>query len=341
MGTLPAEHGRSTLRVDPRHYSISNTCADHNLTYSIHDFSNTNVGNVSNSYNTINVGVDEESLPIRAWLSPLEPGRRHRDVSNRRLDGIGDWVLHRDEFESWHRGLDGSGGPTLLCYGGQGVGKTFIRYRSIFRKRIKRWKMLIRNKISSLVIDNLCEQACGENVAVLSLYCDYQTQKDQSAVNIIGSLLSQVALGAGQIPSAIKRAFELKQRGHQAIRLPEMLKLFVKTVSSIERVYICFDAIDELLPENRSELLRALRQIIQDAPNIRLFLTGRPHIRGDLDKHLTKGAYVIHIVADQGDIAEYVSRKIEDDDDGGDPDLMPDDLKNDILKTMLEKASEM
>jgi len=148
-------------------------------------------------------------------------------------------------------------------------------------------------------------------------------------------------LGASQIPSEIRRTFEQKQRGRQALRLPDMLKLFVKTVSSIERVYICFDAMDELLSENRSELLRSLRQIVRDAPNIRLFLTGRPHIRAELDKYLTKGAYIIHIVVDQGDIERYVSRRMEDDDDDGDPDLMPDDLKNDILKTMLERASEM
>ena len=201
--------------------------------------------------------------------------------------------------------------------------------------------MLIGNKTSSLVIDNLREQTCGENILVLFLYCDYQAQKDQSAVNMIGSLLSQIAFGATQIPSEIQRTFEQKQRGRQALRLPDMLKLLVKTVSSIERVYICFDAMDELLPGSRSELLRALREIIRDAPNIRLFLTGRPHIRGELDKYITKGAYIIPVVADQGDIAAYVSRKMEDDEDDGDPDLMPDDLKDDILKTMLEKASEM
>jgi len=189
------------------------------------------------------------------------------------------------------------------------------------------------------VIDTLREQTCGGSIAVLSLYCDYQTQKDQSAVNIIGSLLSQVALGAGRIPFEIQRTFELKQRGRQAPRLPDMLKLFVKTVSSIERVYICFDAIDELLPQNRSELLRALRQIVRDAPSVRIFLTGRPHIRGELDKYLTKEAYIIHIVADQGDIARYVNQRIEDDDGGSE--LMPGGLKNDILKTMLEKASDM
>ena len=191
------------------------------------------------------------------------------------------------------------------------------------------------------MIESLREQTCGENILVLFLYCDYQAQKDQSVVNMIGSLLSQIALGAAQIPSEIQRAFEMKKKGRQALRLPEMLKLLAKAVSSIERVYICFDAVDELLPENRSELLRALRQIIRDSPNIRIFLTGRPYIRGELDKYLTKGAYIIPIVADQGDIARYVTRKMEDDEDDGDPGLMPYDLKRDIMKTLLEKASEM
>ena len=103
-------------------YGISNTRTDHRMT---------NVGNVSNSYNTVNVGIDQESLQIQAWLSPLEPHKRHQDVRNRRLDGVGEWVLRRSEFESWRKGWDGSANPTLLCYGVQGVGKTYIRYKSI------------------------------------------------------------------------------------------------------------------------------------------------------------------------------------------------------------------
>ena len=133
MNKLPAKDGGSSRSGDLPQYSGSNTRNDHNLTSNIHGDSNTNVGNVSNSYNTINVGGDEESLLIKAWLSPLEPDIRHRDVSNRRLDGVGDWVLQRNEFESWFGSQDGD--PTLLCYGGQGVGKTFIRYYGILRKR--------------------------------------------------------------------------------------------------------------------------------------------------------------------------------------------------------------
>ena len=135
MDTLPAECRRLNHSSKHHQYDTSNTRNDHNLTNNIHGDSNTNFGNVSHSYNTINVGLDEESLRIQAWLSPLEPDIRHRGVSNRRLDGVGDWVLQRNEFESWRRSQNGSGDPTLLCYGGQGVGKTFIRYYGIPRTR--------------------------------------------------------------------------------------------------------------------------------------------------------------------------------------------------------------
>ena len=201
--------------------------------------------------------------------------------------------------------------------------------------------MLTRNQISSLVIDTLCGQARGQNIAVLYLYCDYQARKDQSATKIIGSLLRQVAAATARVPDEIRGAFEeSKKRGGKRLRLPDMLKLFVSIISSMERAYICVDAVDELLPQNRSEFLRALRQVVEEASNVRLFLTGRPYIRGELDKHLTRGAYIIHIVPDQEDITRYLSQKIDDDDDR-DSDLMTENLKDDIMKTMLEKFSEM
>ena len=102
-----------------------NTRTDNPMTNII--YGNSNVGNVSNSYNTINMGIEEESLKIQQWLSPLEPNKRHRDVRDSRLDGVGEWVLRRSEFESWCKSLDGSANRTMLCYGGQGVGKTYIR----------------------------------------------------------------------------------------------------------------------------------------------------------------------------------------------------------------------
>ena len=200
--------------------------------------------------------------------------------------------------------------------------------------------MLTTNKISSLVIDTLCEQACREGIVVLFFYCNSQEQKDQSAVNIIGSLLRQFVVGAAEIPKGIHSAFEeSKQGGGKGLQLPDMVELFVKTTISIERTYICIDAVDELLPQDLSGLLDALGQIIREVPNMRLFLTGRPHIRGEVEKHLMEGAYCINIMVDQGDIARHLSRKM-DDDDARDADSKREDLKNEIRGEMSERSSE-
>ena len=258
-------------------------------------------------------------------------------MRNRRLDGVGDWILQRNEFQSWSNSRDGEEDVILRCYGGQGVGKTYIRYKSIFQKP----ETMLTRKLSSLVIDTLREQARGQNIAVLYLYCDYQDQKDQSAVNMIGSLLRQMAVAAGRIPDEIQSSFEQSsQGGIQDLRLPDMLKLFAKTFSPIKRVYICVDAIDELQPHHQSKLLHSLRQIIEDAPNTPIFLTGRPHISGEVGRHLKKGTFSICVIPDKGYIASYLRRKIEDD-NARDPKLMTEDLKNDIMNTVLEKASEM
>jgi len=136
MNTLPSGNGGPSLTHDPSQHSISNTRTDNNTSNSIHGNSNQNIGNVLNSYNhTINVGISEETSRIQTWLSPLEPHARHQDVRNRRLDGVGDWVLEKNEFESWRKSHDSSANRTLLCYGDQGAGKTYIRYQGIFRGR--------------------------------------------------------------------------------------------------------------------------------------------------------------------------------------------------------------
>ncbi|RPB01355.1 hypothetical protein L873DRAFT_1891535, partial [Choiromyces venosus 120613-1] len=75
---LPIEHRGSSSRGEPSHYGISNTHTDSAMSNNVSGNSNTNVGNVSNSYNnTINVGVNEETKQIQKWLSLLEPHVRH------------------------------------------------------------------------------------------------------------------------------------------------------------------------------------------------------------------------------------------------------------------------
>ena len=81
---------------------------------------------MNNSTITVNKRDDEDNQ-IKQWLSPLEPRYRHRSVQTARADGVGGWLLERNEFRAW----SGSNGvqkqAVLFCYGDPGVGKTHIR----------------------------------------------------------------------------------------------------------------------------------------------------------------------------------------------------------------------
>ena len=87
--------------------------------------------NNTNSFNTTIVynGAADERARILAWLSPLEPRMRHEDIQTRRVDEVGGWLLQTEEYRNWVGGIgEGkSDGLALFCYGGPGVGKTYIR----------------------------------------------------------------------------------------------------------------------------------------------------------------------------------------------------------------------
>ena len=89
----------------------------------------------SNNYGSFNTTtyisptVVDDRPNILAWLSPLEPKLRHQGIQDRRVGGVGEWVLQIDEFKSWYAGggTSESDKAVLFCYGGPGVGKTYIR----------------------------------------------------------------------------------------------------------------------------------------------------------------------------------------------------------------------
>jgi len=82
-----------------------------------------------NTTNNINLTVTDDQPNILAWLSPLDPRLRHQDIRDRRVEGVGEWLLQTEEFRGWHAGGGGDepNDAVLFCYGDPGVGKTYIR----------------------------------------------------------------------------------------------------------------------------------------------------------------------------------------------------------------------
>jgi len=96
---------------------------------------NNNCGNTKGSYNNVwnncNISVSDEKRQVLEWLSPLASRERHQAVRDSRADGVGDWLLHTQEFSTWRSLQEGAAQPVLLCYGDPGVGKTYMRYEPL------------------------------------------------------------------------------------------------------------------------------------------------------------------------------------------------------------------
>ena len=97
--------------------------------YTLND--STNCLNTTNSHNKVwnYYTVADDWSQLLTWLSPLEPSLRHCDIRERRIKDIGGWLTQTEVFKRWcGLGEEGKGDKAvLLCYGGPGVGKTFIR----------------------------------------------------------------------------------------------------------------------------------------------------------------------------------------------------------------------
>jgi len=188
------------------------------------------------------------------------------------------------------------------------------------------------------VIDILRDQARYGDIAVAGLYCDFSTQKEQTVTNIMGAILKQL-VGRGRIPDYLREAFQKRQKesGDRGLRLVDLIGMLKIAIASLPKVFICLDALDECLPKYLPELLESLRDIVRESPRTRIFLTGRPHIWEYIQRYFSK-AVVIPISPSQDDIRNYVKMRLDMD---AEPKAMSDDLRVDIVETILAKIPDM
>ena len=156
---------------------------------------------------------------------------------------------------------------------------------------------------------------------------------------MIGSLLRQFVRGLPEIPELITQAFHAArtQLGGRALELAELVELFPTVLGHFKIVFICVDALDEFVPEYRSQFLRSLRQIVDESSNARLFLTARPHIQSELGSRDPPDVGIITIQPSFDDIERYLVEKLDADPY---PVAMSDDLRSEIM-TKIQRESEM
>ena len=183
---------------------------------------------------------------------------------------------------------------------------------------------------SSLVIDELCGKEDVDNMAVACVYCDF-TAPEQSATELFGALLKQVVSALEPIPDQVQKAFSGSKRGvgGRKLLLPDILEMLFVSLSCLRRVFICIDALDELSTKHRPELWESLQQVVLNCPRTRLFLTGRLHIRDEVQKYFPSTADMLPISSSPRDIKLYLEMKLKRD---SEQDAMDKELEADILR---------
>ena len=198
--------------------------------------------------------------------------------------------------------------------------------------------MLIGRGNSSLVIDRLCDEAVEGDATVVCFYFDFAARNEQSPANILGSLLRQLVSGERKIPEAIAQDFRKQKRaiGGRALQVSGIMKMF-QTIIATRRTFICVDALDECVPEYRMVILDSLGQILQMSPNTRLFMTGRPNVRSEVERELGGAANFILIRATEDGVLRFLHEKLRKDTI---PNKMSSALEGDIMESIPAISSE-
>jgi len=156
---------------------------------------------------------------------------------------------------------------------------------------------------------------------------------------MLGSLLKQIVSGMEAIPEDISRAFQEQKkaiggRGPQLIDIVRMLQ----AITSSQRTFVCIDALDECTAGHRVKIIDSLKQILEKSPSTRIFITGRPHIRAEIEKRLGGKVISVSLCPNKEDIIRYIRVRLGEDET---PDAMDESLVADILEKIPQTVSEM
>ena len=245
----------------------------------------------------------ERKQTLLAKLTTIDFHATHADISSRRAQNTGQWLLNCPEYILWHSKRSSS---VMWCPGIPGSGKTIL---------------------ASLIIDTL------QNTAVMwdshgakkmrngvsGVYCSYQNPHDTTT--ILRSLLQQLLMPMSGDLESYK----------EASKCTDVLPFLVKVSMEYQDISIIIDALDE--STDSVELLRALRQLLASVNFessetwLRILITGRHNVAADIERELKPGErreifsreadvrnYLHQTLCSEGKIADWIedSREFED-----------------------------
>ncbi|MCJ1394650.1 hypothetical protein MMC18_007530 [Xylographa bjoerkii] len=267
---------------------------------------------------------------ILNWLSSLDFHEKQKATFAKHQEGTGQWLLNANEFQQWFLGGQNS---TLWC---PGIRRCVpIDFMLIHLLIYENEAGAGKTVMTSVAVNYIEENTQRSKVAIAYVYCDYKDPKTQSEIQLLSSIIRQLAEQSKPLPpevNAFRDKYAEKRRHPTA---DERISLMRTISEHFERTYVFVDALDECAETNRERFLRLTKSIEHF---VSLFITSRPHLH--LEKKFTNMSR-LDIVARGSDIQTYLESEIDRNDRLCELIAQDPNLKVDIIKRLNDKASGM
>ncbi|KAL8966269.1 MAG: hypothetical protein Q9183_003446, partial [Haloplaca sp. 2 TL-2023] len=222
-----------------------------------------------------------EKQDLLVWLSPLTFWARQQDISKTRTPETGLWLLEDRFYQAWLQGQD----QILWCYGMPGAGKSVL---------------------TSLVVEELCKITLEDQGTVVCIYCDYKERPRQTPINLLSSVVRQLAvsqsIGFEEI-GALRKLHKDKETRPSRAEVVDLLSLYHRLPS---RVFIVVDALDECNATDNTKNLLA-EELPRLLPKAHFLFTSRK--LGDIEQ-LFDGRPQLEIRASDSDIKRCIMDRV-------------------------------
>ena len=177
-------------------------------------------------------------------------------------------------------------------------------------------------------------------MAVVYIYCNYNEQRQQTASDLMGSILRQISskllLSSLALPNEVVIFHNTHVSAQTRPSLHEHTNTLRKVAKLFSRIFITIDALDECAESY--ELLTTLRSLLSGTRSLSFLVTSR-HMKNIDD--LFENAPQLEISAKETDVRKYLNGQIK-----RKPRLMGHvrrnpSLESEIIETIAQKAQGM
>lgn len=142
------------------------------------------------------------------------------------------------------------------------------------------------------------------------MYFEYTEREQQTPVNVLASLVRQLAAQTPKLPAKLEDLYEKLESKGKKPKFEELFTALVATFESFGQVFLIFDALDECDPRNqRRELLPLFHRMRKSGASI--FVTSRQYPE-DIQESFRDSAK-IELSPKENDIGAYIQQRIDED----------------------------